>query len=84
MKRKIKYADSNELNGEPIGNLGAPARLDFLPSPDQVRQSLKTVEITVLLEPTSLEYYQREARRRGATVGELNDRDRDGRQRLEY
>ncbi len=67
MKRKINYDDFDELNGEPIGKLGAPVELDFLPSPEQVRCSLKTVTVSVELEPSSVEYYRREARRRGET-----------------
>ena len=67
MKRKINYADLDELNGEPIGKPGAPVKLDFLPSPEQVRQTLRTVQVTVTLEPSSLDYYRHQARRRGAT-----------------
>ena len=70
MKRKIKYADLRELNGEPIGKLGAPVNLDFLPAPEQVRRSLKTVKITVELAPDSLDYYRRAARRRGEKPAE--------------
>lgn len=64
MKRKISYPDLDELNGEPIGTPGAPVTLDFLPSPEQVRQTLRTVKVTVDLEPASLDYYRRAARRR--------------------
>jgi hypothetical protein len=71
MKRKINYADLDELNGEPIGKPGSPVKLDFLPSPEQVRQTLRTVKVTVTLEPSSLDYYRRQARRRGATPAEI-------------
>jgi hypothetical protein len=64
MKRKITYADLDELNGEPIGKPGAPVTLDFLPSPEQVRQNFRTVKVTLSLEPASLDYYRRQARRR--------------------
>ena len=67
MKRKIAYTDLRELNGEPIGQPGAPVALDFLPSPEQVRRSFKTIKVTLELEPTSLDYYRREARRRRET-----------------
>ncbi len=70
MKRKTNYADLRELNGEPIGKLGAPVTLDFLPAPEQVRRSLKTVKITVELAPASLDYYRRAARQRGETPAE--------------
>jgi len=71
MKRKIAYADLDELNGEPIGKLGAPVNLDFLPSPEQVRRTLRTVKVTVSLEPASLDYYRRQARRRGEKPAEI-------------
>ena len=71
MKRKIQYADLDELNGEPVGKPGAPVKLDFLPSPEQARQSLRAVKVTVNLEPSSLEYYRRLARRRGETPAEI-------------
>lgn len=71
MKHTTKYADLHELNGEPIGKLGAPVRLGFLPSPEQVRRDLKTVKVTVELEPASLDYYRREARRRGETPARM-------------
>lgn len=71
MKRKISYADLNELNGEPLGKPGSPVKLDFLPSPEQVRQTLRTVKVTVSLEPSSLDYYRRQARRRGETPAEI-------------
>ncbi|MCU0785610.1 MAG: hypothetical protein MUF81_16515 [Verrucomicrobia bacterium] len=71
MKRRIKYADLAQINGEPLGPPGAPVRLDFLPSPEQVRQTLRTVKITVSLEPVSVEYYRRQARRRGQSPAEL-------------
>ena len=71
MKRKISYTDLDELNGEPIGTPGAPVTLDFLPSPEQVRQALRTVKVTVDLEPSSLEYYRRAARRRRETPAQL-------------
>lgn len=74
MKRRIKYADLDELNGEPLGRPGAPVRLDFLPSPERVRQTLRTVKVTVSLEPSSLEYYRRQARRRGQTPAEVMKR----------
>jgi hypothetical protein len=51
-KRKIAYADLDELNGEPIGKPGAPVKLDFLPSPEQVRQDFRTVKVNVSLEPS--------------------------------
>ena len=65
MKRTTKYVDLTELNGERIGKLGAPVHPGFLASPEQVRRDLKTVKVTVELEPASLEYFRREARRRG-------------------
>ena len=65
MKRTIKYADATEMNGEPLGEPGAPVRLDFVPSPEQARRTLKTVRVVVELEPTSLAFYRREAKRRG-------------------
>jgi len=71
MKRKINYADLDGLNGEPIGKPGAPVKLDFLPSPEQVRQTLRTVKVTVSLEPSSLDYYCRQARRQGKTPAEV-------------
>jgi len=71
MKRKINYADLGELNGEPIGKPGAPVKLDFLPSPEQVRQTLRTVKVTVTLDPSSLDYYRRRARRQGEKPAEL-------------
>jgi hypothetical protein len=71
MKRKIAYADLDELNGEPIGKPGAPVKLDFLPSPEQVRQSFRTVKITLLLESSSLDYYRRQARHRRETPAEV-------------
>lgn len=71
MKRKIVYADLDELNGEPIGKPGAPVKLDFLPSPEQVRQTLRTVKVTVSLAPASLDYYRRQARRRGEKPAEI-------------
>jgi hypothetical protein len=71
MKRKINYVDLDELNGEPIGQPGAPVTLDFLPSPEQVRQTLRTVKVTLNLEPSSLEYYRRQARQRGETPDQL-------------
>ena len=71
MKRRINYADIDDLNGEPLGPPGAPVRLDFLPSPEAVRQSLRTVKVTLALEPVSLEYYRRQARRRGQSPSEL-------------
>lgn len=74
MKRKIKYADLRELNGERLGPPGAPVRLDFLPSPDRVRRTLKTVKITLKLEPTSLAYYRREAGRHGETPAAMMHR----------
>jgi hypothetical protein len=70
-KRKIAYADLEELNGEPIGKPGAPVKLDFLPSPEQVRQSFRTVKVTVSLEPSSLDYYRRQAKRRRETTAEV-------------
>ena len=70
VKREIAYADRHELNGEPIGTPGAPVDLDFLPTPAQVRRTLKTVKVTVDLEPASVAYYRREARRRGETPAE--------------
>ena len=71
MKRRINYVDLAELNGEPLGPPGAPVRLDFLPSPEQVRQTLRTVKVTVALEPGSLDYYRRQARRRRQSPTEL-------------
>lgn len=71
MKRTIKYVDLTELNGERIGKLGAPVHPDFLPSPQNVRRDLKTVKVTVELEPASLDYYRREARRRGETPAQM-------------
>jgi hypothetical protein len=71
MKRKIQYADLDELNGEAIGKPGAPVKLDFLPSPEQVRQTLRAVKVTVNLEPSSLDYYRRQAKRRGETPAEI-------------
>lgn len=71
MKRKITYADLAELNGEPLGKPGRPASLDFLPSPGQVRRSLRAVKVTVSLESSSLDYYRRQAKRRGETPAEL-------------
>jgi hypothetical protein len=71
MKRKIKYADLTELNGEPIGKMGAPVRLDFLPSPEQVRRSLKMLKVTLELEPSSVDYFRREARRHGESPAAL-------------
>lgn len=71
MKRKINYADLGELNGEPLGKPGAPVRLDFLPSPEQVRRALKTVKVTVELEPTSVDFFRREAKRRRETPGTM-------------
>ncbi len=70
-KRKIAYADLDELNGEPIGKPGAPVKLDFLPSPEQVRQGFRTVKVTVSLEPSSLDYYRRQAKRRRETPAEV-------------
>ena len=80
MKRKIAYADRRELNDEPIGTPGVPVDLDFLPTPAQVRRTLKTVKVTVDLEPASVVYYRREARRRGETPAEMiaPRRDHDG------
>jgi hypothetical protein len=46
-------------------------RLHFLPSPEQVRQSLRTVKVTLSLEPVSVEYSRRQARRRGQSAAEL-------------
>ncbi|MDQ6631991.1 MAG: CopG family transcriptional regulator [Verrucomicrobiota bacterium] len=71
MKRKIPYADLDELNGEPIGKPGAPVNLVFLPSPEQVHRSIKPIKVTVELEPTSLDYYRREAKRRGETPAKI-------------
>ena len=71
MKRKIHYADLDALNGEPLGKPGAPVKLDFLPSPEQVRQTLRAVKVTVSLEPSSLDYYRRQAKRRGETPAEV-------------
>ena len=71
MKRKIHYADLDELNGEAIGKPGAPVKLDFLPSPEQVRQTLRAIKVTVNLEPSSLDYYRRQAKRRGETPAEI-------------
>jgi len=71
MKRKINYAELDELNGEPLGKPGVPVTLDFLPSPEKVRQTLRTVKVTVSLEPSSLDYYRRQARRRGKTPAEI-------------
>jgi hypothetical protein len=71
MKRKIAYTDLAELNGEPIGKPGAPVRLDFLPSPEQVRRAFQTVKVTVALETSSFDYYRREARRRGEAPAKL-------------
>ena len=71
MKRKINYADLDELNGEPLGKPGAPVKLNFLPSPEQVRQTLRTIKVTVNLEPSSLDYYRRQAKRRGETPAEI-------------
>ncbi len=71
MKRKITYADLDKLNGEPLGKPGAPVKLDFLPSPERVRQSLRAVKVTVSLEPSSLDYYRRQAKRRGETATEI-------------
>ena len=71
MKRKIAYADLDELNGEPIGKPGMPVKLDFLPSPEQVRRTLRTVKVTVSLAPASLDYYRRQARRRGEKPAEI-------------
>ncbi|HEY5233503.1 MAG TPA: hypothetical protein VIK35_08225 [Verrucomicrobiae bacterium] len=71
MKRKINYADLKELNGEPLGKPGAPVKLNFLPSPEQVRQTLRTIKVTVNLEPSSLDYYRRQARRRGEKPAEI-------------
>ena len=73
MKRKIAYADRRELNGEPIGTPGVPVDLDFLPTPVQVRRTLKTFKVTVDLEPASVAYYRREARRRGETPAETGE-----------
>jgi hypothetical protein len=71
MKRRINYADLDDLNGEPLGPPGAPVRLDFLPSPEEVRQTMRTVKVTLSLEPGSLEYYRRQARRRRQSPSEL-------------
>ena len=71
MKRRIHYADLDELNGEPPGKTGAPVKLDFPPSPEQVRQTLQAVKVTASLEPSSLDYYRRQARRRGQTPAEI-------------
>ncbi len=60
-----------EINGEPIGEMGPPVRLDFLPAPAQVRRELRTVKVTVELEPVSLDYYRREAKLRGETPAKL-------------
>ncbi len=49
MKRKIHCAELEELNGEPPGKPGVPVKLDFLPSPEQVRESLRAVKVTVSL-----------------------------------
>jgi len=70
-KRKIAYTDLDELNGEPIGKPGAPVKLDFLPSPEQFRQGFRTVKVTVSLEPSSLDYYRRQAKRRRETPAEI-------------
>lgn len=71
MKRKISYVDLDELNGERMGTPGAPVNLDFLPSPEQVRRGLREVKVTISLQPLSLKYYEREARRRGQSPTEL-------------
>jgi hypothetical protein len=71
MKRKIHYADLDELNGEPMGKPGAPVSLGFLPSPAQVHRAIKTVKVTVELEPISLDYFRREAKRRGETPAKM-------------
>lgn len=71
MKRKIRYVDWKELNGEPLGNPGPPVRLDFLPSPEQVRRSLQAVPVTISLAPSSLAYFQRLARRRKESPTDL-------------
>jgi len=74
MKRTTKYVDLAVLNGEWIGKLGPPVRPGFLPSPERVRRDLKTVKVTVELEPASLEYFRREARRRGQRPGKIMGR----------
>ena len=71
MKRKIRYANLDELNGEAIGKPGAPVKLDFLPSPEQVRQTLRSLKVTVNLEPSSLDYYRPQAKRRGEPPAEI-------------
>jgi hypothetical protein len=74
MKRKIRYVDWKELNGERLGPPGPAVRLDFLPAPEQVRRCLQTVPVTISLAPSSLAYFQRLARRRNETPAELMQR----------
>lgn len=71
MKRKIRYVDRKELNGEPLGSPGRPIRLDSLPRPEQVRHCLQVIPITISLAPTSRACFQRLARRRKESPAEL-------------
>ncbi|MDW8307966.1 MAG: hypothetical protein RMK20_01180 [Verrucomicrobiales bacterium] len=74
MKRKIKYVDLDELNSERLGLPGSPVKLDFLPSPEQVRKALREVKVTISLPARSFRYYEREARRRRQSPAELMQR----------
>jgi hypothetical protein len=57
MSGKTKYAD------EPMGRLRIVD--DFLPPPDQLAFRDETVKVTITLSKTSIDFFKREAKRRG-------------------
>lgn len=57
MSDKTKYTD------EPMGRLKIVD--DFLPPPDQLAFHDETVKVTITLSKASIEFFKREAKRRG-------------------
>ena len=57
MSGKTKYSD------EPMGRLRIVD--DFLPPPDQLAFRDETVKVTITLSKASVEFFKREAKRRG-------------------
>ena len=57
MKEKIKCTD------EPMGQMKRVS--DFLPSPEELALKDETVRVTIALSKTSIEFFKREAKKRG-------------------
>jgi hypothetical protein len=73
MKKKIKhdgYEDLDELNGEPIGEIGEPM-IDFLPSPEELACAERQVKISININRRSLETFKAAARKTGVKYQRL-------------